>query len=89
MQIVYEGRRKQTGKAFFCPQLVVLYESLNRRLVMDNFDMEVLDPREVDLGIEWDSEEPELDMDDVPGFDRGRVKDTMDVSELFDDPEKF
>jgi len=56
---------------------------------MDNLDMEVLDPREVDLGIEWDSEEPELDMDDVPVFDRGRVRDTMDVSELFDDPEKF
>jgi hypothetical protein len=65
-------RGGENNRAFFCPQLVVLYESLYRRLVMDNLDIEVLDPRDVDLGMEWDSEEPE-----------------MDVSELFDDPEKF
>lgn len=55
---------------------------------MDDLDYVVVDPRDA-VELEWDSAEPELDLDDVPVFDRGRVRDTMDVSELFDDPEKF
>jgi hypothetical protein len=35
----------------------------------------------------WDRPEPELCESDVPVFDRARLGDTFDVSELFDDPE--
>ena len=55
---------------------------------MNDIDMD-LDPRDLEVGMEWDAAEPALDLDDVPVFDRGRVRDTMDVSELFDDPEDF
>ena len=35
----------------------------------------------------WDRPEPELCESDVPVFDRARLGDTVEVSELFDDPE--
>jgi len=38
---------------------------------------------------EWDQEEPVLDSDDVPVFDRGRVRDSLSIEGCFDDPEKF
>ena len=82
MQIVYEG----IGN--LCLRLVGNFESINEELVMDDMDMD-LDPRDSEVGMEWDADEPALDLDDVPVFDRGRVRDTMDVSELFDNPEDF
>ena len=71
-----------------CLRLVGNFESMNEELVMDDMDLD-LDPRDLEVGMEWDAEEPALDLDDVPVFDRGRVRDTVDVSELFDDPEDF
>ena len=76
------------GDENLCLRLVGIYESINEELVMNDMNVE-LDPRDLEVGMEWDAEEPALDLDDVPVFDRGRVRDTMDVSELFDDPEDF
>ena len=76
------------GEENLCLRLVGNFESMNEELVMNDMNVE-LDPRDLEVGMEWDAEEPALDLDDVPVFDRGRVRDTMDVSELFDDPEDF
>lgn len=71
------------GMEICCLRLVGIYETMNEELVMDDMDMDL------EVGMDWDADEPALDLDDVPVFDRGRVRDTMDVSELFDDPENF